>query len=167
MRSRLPFNKGRKWSIKQAEKNGVEVKLSTDFKAFIGIVEQLLSDKYDARPVHTAAEMELLASRFPENIKLFGAYKGDELVGGAIIYESDQVAHAQYLGASERGKEMGALDLIMSHLLNEYYSDNKYFDFGKSTEGDGRKLNAGLIENKQGYGARAIVYDFYELQIQE
>jgi hypothetical protein len=31
---------------------------------------------------------------------------------------------------------------------------------------EGRKLNAGLIQNKESYGARATVYDFYEVNVE-
>ena len=50
-----------------------------------------------------------------------------------------------------------------SDLLNEVYHDRAYFDFGISTEDEGRTLNEGLIANKESYGARAIVYERYEL----
>lgn len=165
MRERLPFSKGRKWSIKQAEKASVKIARSSDFSAFMSIEEQLLHEKYGARPVHTVAEIELLASRFPENIKLFAAHRNEAMLAGVIIYESEQVAHAQYIGANDEGRKTGALDLIMAYLINDYYAAMRYFDFGISTEDDGRRLNTGLVENKQGYGARAVVYDFYELNL--
>jgi hypothetical protein len=52
--------------------------------------------------------------------------------------------------------------LIIDFLINDYYAGARYFDFGISTEQAGRYLNAGLIENKQSFGGRAIVHDFYE-----
>jgi hypothetical protein len=107
----------------------------------------------------------MLAGRCPENIKLFAAYKSGEMLAGVIIYESPLVAHAQYIAATEAGKRSGALDLILGHLINDYYSRKKYFDFGISTEDAGRHLNAGLIENKQGFGGRAVVHDFYLMSI--
>ena len=165
MRARLPFNKGRRWSIKQAEKNGLRVSRSDDFKSFMAIEEHLLENKYDARPVHTTSEIEMLAGHFPDNIKLFAAHHHAEMVAGVIIYESSQVAHAQYIGANDQGKKSGAVDLIMSYLINDYYATKEYFDFGISTEDGGRTLNTGLVQNKQGYGARAVVYDFYELPL--
>lgn len=165
MRERLPFSKGRKWAIKQAEKASVEIARSHDFSSFMSIEEQLLQEKYAARPVHTIAEIEKLASRFPENIKMFAAYRDKAMLAGVIIYESSRVAHAQYIGSNEEGRNCGAPDLIMAHLINDYYAAKSYFDFGISTEDDGRRLNAGLVENKQGYGARAVVYDFYELNL--
>lgn len=162
--ARLPFSKGRKYSIKKAQKLGVEVSRSQDFHSFMAIEEELLREKYGARPVHTADEIALLASRFPDNIKLFAAGRDGRMEAGVIIYESARVAHAQYIGTTPEGRESGASDLIMGHLINDYYADKKYFDFGISTEDDGRYLNAGLIDNKQGFGGRAVVYDFYEFE---
>ena len=41
-------------------------------------------------------EMELLAGRFPQNIRLYGAYRGEQLCAGALVYENTNVAHVQY-----------------------------------------------------------------------
>jgi hypothetical protein len=166
MRERLPFSKGRKYAIKQAQKNGVEVARSFDFEAFIEIETQVLAAKYGTRPVHTAGELRLLAERFPQNIKLFAAHRDGRMLGGVVVYESPGVAHAQYIGATEEGRGMGATDLIVNLLLGDIYAGGiKYFDFGISTERDGQHLNEGLAENKQGFGGRAVVYDFYELEL--
>jgi len=158
----LGFSKGRKWLISRAKKLNLLVKQAKDFKAFMAIEENNLMMRHNVKPVHTANEIELLAGRFPENIKLFASYKDDIMMGGVIIYESRHVAHAQYIAATEEGKEMGATDIIMNYLINEYYTEKRYFDFGISTENEGRYLNVGLIENKESYGARAVIYDFYE-----
>jgi hypothetical protein len=163
--ARLPFSKGRRWSIKQAQKAGLAVERSQDFRAFMEMEERLLAAKYDVRPTHTGAELELLASRFPEEIKLFTAHAAGELLAGVIVYEYGHVAHAQYISATDEGKRTGALDLILDHLVNDYYARHTYFDFGISTEQGGRYLNEGLIENKQGFGARAVVHDFYEWEL--
>ena len=53
----------------------------------------------------------------------------------------------------------------MDELLNQVYTSKAYFDFGISTEQQGRYLNAGLIENKESYGARAVAYDWYEVDV--
>jgi hypothetical protein len=165
LKERLPLARGRQYAVKLGVKHGLEVKRSFDFRTFMAIEEHVLKTKYDAKPVHTEAEIASLAGRFPENIKLFAAYKELEMLAGVIIYESRQVAHAQYIGVSDEGKKIGALDLIMHYLINDYYAAKKYFDFGICTEDDGRRLNTGLIENKQGFGGRAVVYDFYEVDL--
>jgi len=163
MKERLPFSKGRKWALKQSRKHELRVERSYDFKTFMTIEEYVLRSKYNLKPIHTAAEIGMLADRFPENIKLFSTYKQNEMLAGVIIYESRTVAHAQYISTTDEGKRIGALDVILEFLINDYYTHKKYFDFGISTEDEGHYLNVGLIENKQSYGARAIVYDFYEI----
>ena len=165
MDSRLPMSKGRKYSIKLAERNGVTVSESSDFETFMAIEERVLAERHGVRPVHTAAELSMLAGRFPENIKLYAAHREGRMLAGVVVYATERVAHAQYISATEEGREVGATDLIISALLGHHYASKKFFDFGISTERAGTFLNEGLAENKQGFGARAVVYDFYELEL--
>jgi hypothetical protein len=162
---RFPMNRNRKRSLEHAHCQGLKLRRSRDFSHFMAIVEANLQARYGTRPVHSVAEMELLASRFPENIKLFAAERDSELLGGVIIYETETVAHAQYRHATPGGEILGAPDFIMDALLNDVYRDKPYFDFGISTVDNGRSLNHGLIQNKESFGARATVYDFYELNL--
>ncbi len=98
------------------------------------IEEDVLLERHSARPVHTANEIIRLAERFPNNIKLFASFKEDTMLAGSIIFESTNVAHAQYAADSNIGWDMGALDLVFDYLITEYYKDKKFFDFGSSTE---------------------------------
>jgi len=164
LRERVELSKGRKWGAGRARANGLEVAASTDFAAFMAIEEENLRTKYGVRPTHTAAELALLAGRFPENVVLFAASRSGRLLGGVVVYVSARVAHAQYIAATDEGRELGCLDAVMDELLNRVYPGRvAYFDFGISTEKGGTYLNHGLIANKESYGARATVYDFYEL----
>ena len=95
----------------------------------------------------------------------FGAYRGDDLLGGVVVYENRHVAHAQYIATTPEGRELSALDCVVDGLLNDVYADKVYFDFGISTEDGGKTLNIGLIDNKESYGARAVAYDWYELDV--
>lgn len=165
MQERVSYSKGRKWSVKKSKAAGLDVRRSYDFKTFMAIEEDNLRRKYGVNPTHTADEIQLLASRFPENIKLFTVHMDDIMVAGVIVYESKNVAHAQYISSNDRGEEVGGLDIILDFLINEYYLEKKYFDFGISTEKSGRYLNVGLIQNKESFGARATVYDFYEIDL--
>lgn len=160
----VPYAKGRKWALNKARRGQLSVSRSNDFDAFMAIEERVLRDKYALTPVHTAAEMRLLADRFPENIKLFVATLDGRLLGGVIIYETMHVAHAQYIAATDEGKDACALDSILDFLIRDCYAGVRYFDFGVSTEKTGR-LNIDLLRNKESYGARAIVYDTYEVAV--
>jgi len=167
LQEKVSFSKGRKWSIKSCKSLRFDVKRSYDFKTFMMIESYNLHQKYGVKPVHTEEEMRLLADRFPENIKLFAAFKDNVMYGGTIIYESRNVAHTQYIAATDEGKRLGATDAVLDFLINEYYSHKKYFDFGISTEKNGLYLNQGLIQNKESYGARAIICDFYEWDLKQ
>ncbi len=151
--------------IKKAKINNLAVKTSNDFASFFEIVQQVLWSKYKLKPVHTHQEIELLSNKFPQNIKLFAAYDGDKMLAGVLVFESEVVAHCQYMANSAEGKELGALDLVIDHLISEYSGMKRYFSFGVSTENNGTFLNEGLINQKETFGARTIVHDFYELAI--
>ncbi len=164
-KERLSLSKGRKWTVNQTRKSKIEVRESSDFETFMRLEAEVLAAKYNVVPVHTAAEMKLLAGRFPKNIKLFGAFVGGEMLAGAIVYASLTVAHAQYLAANAEGKQAFALDAILQFLITDYYAEKRYFDFGISTERQGTYLNVGLIDFKESWGGRATVYDTYEIGI--
>lgn len=157
------LTKGRKWAINKARKAGVQVAESMRIRDFMRMEAALLAEKYGTRPTHSEDEMELLASRFPENIRLFTAELGGELLGGVLVYETESVAHAQYISSSERGRSVCAVDAVLSVLLGEIYQQKAWFDFGISTTEGGRELNSALDQYKESWGARTVVYDWYEV----
>ena len=163
LKNKNAYQEQRKRAIKRAQKAGIRVQQSSNFQGYWGLLTDVLERNHQALPVHMLGEIEYLAGQFPNNIKLFEAYDQDELLAGTVVYETDVVAHTQYLASSENGRKQGALDYIIDYLISNFYSSKDYFDFGISTEDQGRILNAGLIAQKEGFGARAIVHDFYEI----
>lgn len=159
------YSKGRKWTINKAKKESIQTFESDDYEAFWELLTGVLESNHEAKPVHTLEEMIKLASLFPKNIKLFLAKKDEKIISGALIYENQKLVHTQYLANSEEGRELGALDLLIDYLIKDVYKNKKYFDFGISNEDAGRFLNTGLIAQKEGFGARAVAHDFYELEI--
>ncbi len=162
MDSRPRLTESRRSGLRKALHEGLTVTESTDMRAFWHILDTNLEQKYQAHPVHTTAELELLHSRFPEKIRLYMVFDGSTPLGGALLYLTPLVAHTQYISASAEGKKRGALDLLFDHLLKEYEDKVRYFDFGKSSDGDGHDLNAPLIFQKEGFGGRGICYDWWE-----
>jgi hypothetical protein len=165
--SRPRYSKGRKAALRQAQRSGMEVAREQTFAEFMALEREALRRRYGADPVHTGEEMELLAAAFPENIKLFTARRDGLLLGGVLIYETASVAHAQYIGASEVGYEAHALDFVIDYLIEDEYADKRWFDLGTSTTEEGRSLNTGLMRSKESYGARAVAYDTYSLNLEE
>ena len=159
------YSKGRKWTINKAKKESIEIFESNDYEIFWELLTGVLESNHEAKPLHTLEEIKELANLFPKNIKLFLAKKDERVAAGALIYENQNIVHTQYLANSGEGREIGALDLLIDYLIKDIYKNKKYFDFGISNEDAGRYLNTGLISQKEGFGARAVVHDFYELEI--
>jgi hypothetical protein len=159
---KIPWSERRRRALKKANRAGIVVRESDDLDAFWRALRENLSMRHDAKPVHDEAEMKLLRSRFPENIRLFAGFEGETLAGGVLVYESPRVAHAQYIATTPSGRELGCLDAVFDHLLSVRYRDTPFFDFGSSTEDGGMVLNEGLVTQKEGFGARTVVHDHYE-----
>jgi hypothetical protein len=124
-----------------------------------------LESSHSTKPIHSLEEIQKLAEMFPQNLKLFLAEKDGIVISGAFIFENQKIVQTQYLANNNLGREIGTLDLIIDHLIKNVYKDKNYFDFGMSNEDQGKFLNIGLIDQKEGFGARAIAHDFYELHI--
>jgi hypothetical protein len=157
-----PVQGRRKRGARRAESRGLRVEESADWEGFWGILEAVLQSRHQVAPVHTVEEIRFLAEAFPENIRLFTVLADGALAGGTVLYLSRRVVHVQYVAANETGRTNGALDLLFLDLLDRF-ADHRYFDFGHSNEDDGRTLNTGLTEFKEGFGARSVVHDFYRL----
>ncbi len=166
MPDRLIFRKDRKAGARKALRSGITVEESTDYAGFWKILQDNLASKYGAAPVHTLEEITALAKAFPRNIKLHTAIAPDgEMMGGTVVFITTQTVHTQYISATPEGKLRGAIDILFDRLINETYSNYRYFDFGTSNEDGGRVLNESLICQKEGFGARAICYDTYSVKI--
>lgn len=164
--NRIKFAKGKREGVKKAQRAGLEVKQSDDFDAFFSIGRAVMRDRHNLKPVHTSEEMALLAGRFPESIRLHASFLNDRMLAGVISFVFPSSVHIQYMYNSDEGLTFGALDVILDYLVNHCYSDYNYLSFGVSTEQEGRFLNEGLIHQKEMLGARSIVHDFYEVEIQ-
>ena len=167
LQNKLRFSEQRRRGVNKAKKNSLIIRQSSqeDVFAFWNILNNNLQQKYHTRPVHSNEELQLLMSRFPENIIGYSVLKDEEVIAGTIIFITPQVIHTQYIGASEKGKEEGALDLLFDYLINQKKWNAPYFDFGKSTEDRGNYLNTNLIHQKEGFGGRGVVYDTYEWKL--
>lgn len=164
--SRVPFDRGNKASVNHAAAMGVSVRQTSDFAAFWQILEEVLLQRHNRRPVHTLDEITLLHSRFPANIELWGAYSGDTLVAGTVLFVTPRVVHSQYIAASEQGRRLKALPLLFDRVIDRAARQGaRYFDFGISTEDAGRLLNVGLMQQKARMGGRGVVYNTYQVKL--
>lgn len=164
----LKMPKGRKAQISRAKREGVEVRelgSKEDFLNFIDLENQVLEEHHDTKAVHTGDELVLLNTRFPENVRLFGAIKNNELIAGTVIFEYKDAVHTQYMAANQLARQIGALDLVISTVIEKYKNNKAWLDFGISTENGGRYLNEGLIAQKEGFGGRTNTYEMWKITL--
>lgn len=165
LENKIQYQERRRRAIKKAEKNGIEIKETTDFSTFWNeILTPNLQSRFGVNPVHSLAEIELLSINNPNKIRQFEAWQNGVLMAGTTVFEMPTVAHAQYISASEEGRKNGAIDLLFHHLISSTFAHKEIFDFGIVNEAEGRKINMGLLDWKEGFGARAYAHRFYEIE---
>ncbi|CDZ78809.1 FemAB-related protein, PEP-CTERM system-associated [Legionella massiliensis] len=165
LNNRLKLSKGRKWLISRAQKLGLKVSRSSDWSAFHRLLASVLL-RHGAQPVHSVSELETLAALFPDNIRLMVVEQEGVIEAAALLFHFHATVHTQYLATSETGKDLGALDFLIESCIAEAKSQGySYFSFGISTEQQGRVLNTGLVAQKENFGARGVVLDFYEIEL--
>ena len=121
-KDKLKTSKGRKTMIGRAKKEGVKVNKSDELSAFYEMMVSLLDEKYDAKPTHTLDELKSLIEQFPNSIKLFTSNLNDELLAGVVIFETEKVAHFQYISTTPVGRDFGGLDIIVDELITTVYN---------------------------------------------
>ncbi len=132
------------------------------------LLENMLIRQHKASPVHTVDEISLLMSRFPREIRVYIVRNSSlRIVAGVIVFETERVAHVQYVASNAEGNENGALDLLFRHLITERYKNMDYLDLGTSNEAHGHILNEGLIAMKESFGGRAVCYDSYRVMLDD
>lgn len=159
------FSRSRTEGIKRGTDFGLEWKEEHDLTSFWNeILIPNLEQKHQAKPVHSVDEIMYLKAKFPNSIRQFNVYKEGKIIAGTTIFESDFVAHSQYISADESKNATGSLDFLHNRLITYTFRQKKYFDFGISNENQGKNINQGLLFWKEGFGARTVVQNFYEIE---
>ncbi|EPR73895.1 hypothetical protein ADIWIN_1065 [Winogradskyella psychrotolerans RS-3] len=162
---KLRFQKNRREGLNKALRSGLELKVDTNFSEFWNsVLIPNLDKKHGVKPVHSLEEIELLASRFPENIKQVNIYKDGKVVAGTTVFLTETTVHPQYVSGNTDKNAFGSLDLAYDFIINKMCDYKRYFDFNISSEDNGKKINEGLIFWKESCGARAHTANTYLLE---
>lgn len=167
LQRRRQVSERRRRSLKKALRAGVEIREGLEYlPAFWQVLTDNLKHKHQAVPVHTLAEITLLAERFPENIRCVVGLVGGVVIAGVLLFTTPLVVHAQYIGSSAVGYDFSALDAVFEHCIEQAKSNGKrWFDFGISTERSGLVLNDGLYRFKSEFGGGGTVHEFFEIDL--
>ena len=164
MREIPPFNTQQKRHLKKASARNPWIRETDCVDEFMPLLQECLKERHDAAPVHSEKELQILKDRFPKGIKLFLAGTGTVPEAAVCIYDTNSVAHCQYIATSAAGRQDGVLTYLFHHLIHNVFSARRYFDFGTSNEDAGRILNSGLLHQKTGLGGRGAAYQIFRLK---
>ena len=143
---------------------GLVVADDEDWAGYWALLSDRLQQRHGTRPVHSLAEIRLLACRFPEHIRLKTLRLQGQLQAGVVLFQTDRVLHAQYSAVAESAARGDLLALLFEACIAQAQAGQRWFDFGNSNEDQGRRLNEGLVTFKERLGATAIAHDFYRLR---
>ncbi|WP_345163959.1 GNAT family N-acetyltransferase [Algibacter aquimarinus] len=167
LEKKIKYSKLRKREINKAKREKLRLEEGEEFSLFWNeILAPNLKEKYGVLPLHTIDEISNLKLKFPDNIRQFNVFDGDKILAGCTVFETEGVAHLQYISTNKLVKK-GALDYLIHHLITKIYTGKKYLDFGISNENQGKQINSGLLKWKQSFGASPIVHDFYEVDVEK
>ena len=160
----IPYQQRRVRSIKKAKNLNVQIINENKFDSFWNqILIPNLKQRFGVNPVHSLEEIRSLSENNPYSIIQYNAYLGETIMAGTTLFVTPNVVHAQYISASEEGRKNGSLDQLFDFLIKKY-SNKMYFDFGIVNENFGKKINLGLLDWKEGFGARAYAHRFYKIE---
>lgn len=155
----------RKRNLKKAKENNIAVEEVNQFDEFFTqILIPNLQERHEALPVHSVEEINELKTKFPKYIRQFNAYHQNDIIAGVTIFETEQVAHAQYISTLDSKKDLAGLDALFDALIHAFFKHKRYFSFGISNENQGQQINGGLLKWKESFGARVISHDFYRVK---
>jgi len=169
LQNRQPISQRRKRSLIRAIKSGIAV--VNDIKNLPELWEVLeanLAKKHATHPVHTINEMVVLTKLFPSNIFCICGILNSTVVSGLVLFFTKTTCHAQYIGASQDGYDVSALDAVFDYAIKFAIDGGKrWFNFGISTESNGSLLNDGLYRFKTEFGGGGVAHEFFELDLRE
>ena len=164
------FDSSTKRNIRKAIKNGVVINENGVLEDYWELLTDNLSAKHQAKPVHSIDEIKsLIAHVGTDKVKLFTAEYGSKTISGILVFlANDKVVHAQYIAMNSAYQELRSLNLVIDHITKWAIKLNySFFNLGMSCEPGGLKINEGLTEFKEGFGARGVLRETLFLDIEK
>ena len=163
----LKISKSKLKHFRKIEMDDLDLVEEQQLDAFWQLVlEPRLKEKYNAKPVHTLAEITQLKNRFPDNIKQFSVYHENEIVAGITLFETPTTVKSQYGATTNRGESLRALDFLFINLIQKYKQEGKlFFDMGIVNEDNESGYHAGLLKQKEELGCSVYSQDFYKMNL--
>jgi len=148
-------------ATKKAMKHGIEIRECDEFENYYEILRMNLGMRHNVEPTHSLTELKKLNKMFPNEIRLWGAFKDKKLIAGVCNFSANsKVVLAFYISHLEKYQEYRAVNLLFYEIMNLYQKEGyKFLDFGIFTVN--MDPNWGLARFKENFGARGIFRDTF------
>ncbi len=160
------FSAGIRRKINRAKREGVSVEMSRDVKTLYPMLQESVETKHGSRLTHSLSELADLVSRLETHIEVAIAFQGETPFAGVLCFlNSSPCVMAFYNGLLRDFQHPSGLAPVFDFLVDHYKQREKRFlDLGASSM-LGKYLNRGLLQFKEGLGARHWYRDTYELDL--
>ena len=166
LHSDFKISKSKLKHYRRLQSEGLVVKKEADCSAFWQeVLEPLLQEKYNTKPLHSLAEINSLQSKFPNNIEQYNLYLDNEILAGITIFKKHKVIKSQYGATTENGKKFRALDYLFLYLIDHFKAEYNYFDMGTVDDDSELGYNEGLLNQKKELGCSVYSQNIYQIAL--
>lgn len=159
-------SKSKQKHYRRLQSEGFEVKKEADCTVFWQeVLEPLLKEKYQTKPLHSLAEINSLQSKFPHHIEQYNLYRDGEILAGITLFKTGKVVKSQYGATTESGKKCRALDYLFLYLIDFFRADYDYFDMGTVDDNSELGYNEGLLNQKKELGCSVYSQNIFQIAL--
>lgn len=151
------FRPNTRSKVRQSMKNDLHCEYVESDESITKFHEILSSnlEKHESKPIHSVNELIDLKKRFPTEIEFIHCKKGNDVIAASMTWNfNNKVIHTQNISIDYRYSDLKPSNFMIHFMINQAMKKSfNYFSFGISTENQGKELNFGLAEFKEGFGA--------------
>lgn len=157
-------------ALRRAQHCGLTARSSEDFELFWNLLETNLASRHAVTPTHTLQEIDQLRILLPGRVELVGAYQGEQLIAGVVVFfMNETAAHTMYLAQDYQFQNCRSLNLAVYTAVIECLRRGlQWLNLGISTVPGtlGFEFNPGLFAFKRNCGAEGVMRDSWQLSLQ-
>ena len=159
------FKSTHRTAYRRGEKMGVKVTETNDYKAFYAILKNNLKIRHNVDPTHSIEELLELKKRYPEQIRLYGAYLKDTMIAGLVMFDANElVTLAFYISHNETYQEYRGVNVLFKDVIADSIKRGfQYLDYGIFTVN--MEPNYGLARFKESFGSGGVFRDTLKLEL--
>lgn len=159
------FKSSNRTAFRRGEKLGITVHQSDDYDSFYAILKNNLNIRHGVIPTHSIEELKELTRRYPERIRLYGAYLKDTMIAGIVMFDANElVTLAFYISHNEKYQEYRGVNVLFKEVIADSIQRGfRYLDYGIFTVN--MEPNYGLARFKESFGAGGVFRDTLILDI--